>query len=755
MLKQNGKIKSFFSLVLLLLISVSLQASLPVDSSVALWLDASQTSTIVGDDGPLKNGDRVIGWNDILTASNTFADNATQPDPNKRPVYIASQSWANNYPVIRFNGTGTWLNSPSLNISDTTTIFIVSQAAPQAINAAVWNRPLLSADSGDPFVSLYSDGYGLSYSRPGVTSFVACLADYGYLMDKAQFNDLQYNFTFNVIALRRNADTLPPDGARLYIRNAADANFIQKSAVQFYQTGTLHTGYDIGGNPPEHGGMKERHYAGDIAEMIVYNKALTDIEFKQVNDYLYNKYVNPKVCGRLETVYRSGDLNKDCKIDLKDVAIFANDWMRCTNSTKIQCSADDYDWSIIAQNRWQTWRKSLTALPITSWAYFNRYLGSEKEYQVYANAGLNSVQAPIYHLEAASNAGLSSWMGSWESLADPNNTWKLKYYVNYPTPTDRRVNAYFLQDEPHTAAEFDPLGVATRYVYANDQRDAIPIVNLLPGYASYTGFADFNDYVRTYVTKVNPAILSYDHYPIMSDGTDRPTFYSDMETIRSNALRAGIGFMGFVSVTEYYKITPGYRSPSESDLNWMVYSLLSYGAKGITYYNYRIGNDPNFGEGLVTNADGLPTSTYPMVQAVNGEIRNIDQPLLSLQTQGVYHTSDTVPSGATAYSNGKVTGITNLTATNYLIGKFNDIDDATDNDVYIMLMNKRHGAGLSSASQSASATFTVNSSAYPYVYKYDPANGNLVLLSGSAGSYTVSLGGGKALLIRLSADTEP
>jgi hypothetical protein len=51
------------------------------------------------------------------------------------------------------------------------------------------------------------------------------------------------------------------------------------------------------------------------------------------------------------------------------------------------------------------------------------------------------------------------------------------------------------------------------------------------------------------------------------------------------------------------------------------------------------------------------------------------------------------------------------------------------------------------------ATITVNS-AYPYVYKYDPASGNLVQLSGSGGSYTVTMGGGKALLIRLSADSE-
>jgi hypothetical protein len=38
----------------------------------------------------------------------------------------------------------------------------------------------------------------------------------------------------------------------------------------------------------------------------------------------------PRRCGDLGTIYLPGDLNKDCKEDLEDLARFADEWLEAT-----------------------------------------------------------------------------------------------------------------------------------------------------------------------------------------------------------------------------------------------------------------------------------------------------------------------------------------------------------------------------------------------------------------------------------------
>jgi hypothetical protein len=290
------------------------------------------------------------------------------------------------------------------------------------------------------------------------------------------------------------------------------------------------------------------------------------------------------------------------------------------------------------------------------------------------------------------------------------------------------------------------LADATEYIYYNDKRGAMPFVNLKPSYGSWS-YPNFAAYVSSYADVVHPAILLCTHYPILSGGTDRPEFYSDIGIIRQEALDAGIGFMGFVLVNGHSV----YREPSESDLRWQVYSLITYGAHGIWYYNYRIEPIDGFAEGLVTHADGTPTATYTLAQAVNAELKTLGLVLLKLLSTGVYHTGSPTPAGATAYTNGVIGVISNFVSDNFLLGESQNQDDPADDDTYVMVTNKRHGAGQSSASLAASATFTANPVTLK-VYQYDPATGNQQLLTGSNGTYTININGGQGTLLRFSAD---
>ncbi len=46
----------------------------------------------------------------------------------------------------------------------------------------------------------------------------------------------------------------------------------------------------------------------------------------------------PTKCGDLGTIYLPSDSNKDCKVDFKDFAEFANQWLRCTDPNEGQCN---------------------------------------------------------------------------------------------------------------------------------------------------------------------------------------------------------------------------------------------------------------------------------------------------------------------------------------------------------------------------------------------------------------------------------
>jgi hypothetical protein len=48
-------------------------------------------------------------------------------------------------------------------------------------------------------------------------------------------------------------------------------------------------------------------------------------------------YLAPKNCGDEGTQYADGDLNKDCKVDLQDFAIFCGDWLKCTDPNQANC----------------------------------------------------------------------------------------------------------------------------------------------------------------------------------------------------------------------------------------------------------------------------------------------------------------------------------------------------------------------------------------------------------------------------------
>ena len=209
----------------------------------------------------------------------------------------------------------------------------------------------------------------------------------------------------------------------------------------------------------------------------------------------------------------------------------------------------------------------------------------------------------------------------------------LKDYKDHPA-----FAGNLLVDEPG-AGRYDYLAELVKE-YKKVVPDKLAYINLFPTYSSLTQRDDleYKDYVGTFLDKVQPEFLSYDHYPILmvSDGTTDITedYYLNHEIVMNKSKEKGIPFWVFIQSISF---GVSNREPMESDIRWQVYNSLAFGAKAIQHFTYwtpKAGANESFGEAMIT-ADGKKTHIYHDVQKVNNEILAIDHILLAMESKGV------------------------------------------------------------------------------------------------------------------------
>lgn len=425
----------------------------------------------------------------------------------------------------------------------------------------------------------------------------------------------------------------------------------------------------------------------------------------------------------------------------------------CTGSTTTAKTASE---------RWDAWRRAQTRYPIAAWAFFSRYAGTPDEYRTYAEANMTFVSVPMSQYDNAASANLQVLLGGWEHLdAKPD---LLLSRIATSNASAGRVIGYQMTDEPEPNS-FDTLARAVQTIYERDHTTAIPIIDMLPNWAwqrSYhrlTGYGlTYGDFIEAFVNTVHPPVLMSCHYPTLIDGSDRPEYYANFETLRETALRHDIGLMAFVLSTG---ITGQYRRPGDSDLRWQVYSALAYGAQGIWYWNWRLQPEEKrgFTEGLVLHKTGEPNAEYYLVKKINAEVLAIGEVLMKLRSRSVFHTADSVPPAGRRFPDTGISGASALerfAGENFLIGEFRSSDGSADNDAYFMVVNKRHGIGKASSDPTLKAVALLKPcSPYTHVYEHDAATGKLRALkaaphNGEKGYYSVPLGGGQGVLLRFA-----
>jgi len=235
---------------------------------------------------------------------------------------------------------------------------------------------------------------------------------------------------------------------------------------------------------------------------------------------------------------------------------------------------------------------------------------------------------------------------------------------------------YFILDEPN-AAKFDR--IAEIYAYLKDKDPGHPAyVNLFPTYATpqQLGTETYEQHVQSFLEKVRPTFLSYDHYPITSKGL-REDYYLNLEIIRGMAEKFGLPFWAFTLVTAHAVYPP----PTAAHIRLQLFSDLAYGAKGLQYFTYGTptGSDFDWKYGLI-DPQGKPTLTYQFASEINQEVRRIAPLVSGWKSKAVYHT-DPVPKGCRPLASDAL--VQKVQSCPMVIGIF-----SAAGDTYVMFVNR-------------------------------------------------------------------
>lgn len=245
---------------------------LPVKRDLVLWLAAD---VLVKKDA----AGRVVAWQDILVGDNQLEDDAMQHYEEARPLWEAEGIAGK--PALRFDGELSYLVTTPFFTTPDQTVFVVFSRAPR--DETPKNRAPLINYNGPPG----------DMSRTATQFRILQIGDYltpgAYLgMVYAQLGERSTHFG-TIPTLKPVVDDQPAVLAYVYDPSENHAQLWLDGESQ--GEATAHTGMAfasrkiIGKHPKEPG-----YFRGCMAELIIFNDALTSDEVGQVNRYLLSKY---------------------------------------------------------------------------------------------------------------------------------------------------------------------------------------------------------------------------------------------------------------------------------------------------------------------------------------------------------------------------------------------------------------------------------------------------------------------------------
>lgn len=257
----------------------------------------------------------------------------------------------------------------------------------------------------------------------------------------------------------------------------------------------------------------------------------------------------------------------------------------------------------------------------------------------------------------------------------------------------------------------------------------LPYINLFP--------SDDPAYYNSFVDIVKPSLVSFDRYPLLSDGREDGNYFHNWAIVRDAALRGNVPAWVFIQTLAYN----GHREPTAAELLWQVNISLAYGAKGIQYFTYwtpEAARGEGFGPALIT-VDGKRTPRYAAAKNLNnGWLHPVGRELKPLVSESVVHANETpLPNGTVGFTPTDL--VTAVAGSAAVIGTFRS-RDAASTDRWLLVANRSHSAA-------ARTTLTFNPAKVTGVDVFHPVSAKFGANRGAG--FQVSLPAGGAQLLHL------
>lgn len=374
-------------------------------------------------------------------------------------------------------------------------------------------------------------------------------------------------------------------------------------------------------------------------------------------------------------------------------------------------------------------------------AGFNLVLGGNDVLSMPANDAM---------LKAAAGAGLRALpVEERVSNALPCGNWQdgvsrtLEEYQAYPAFAGFRI-----ADEP------SPVTYPRYRMIADVLKDRAPQLlthfNLVPVYDAGRD-AVYREHLSRYIEQVDPTFVSFDHYPLFTDGTVRATYFLNHMRVRNAGLAAGLPTWVYIQAVDHWNL----KRPNRAELAWQIIMSLAYGCKGIKYFTYWTPVDRpdfEFGAALI-DKQGRQTQVYRDAASLNKDfLQPVGRQLKHKISESVVHANDApLPVGAIGFSASDQ--LRAVTGAAVVLGQFKQ--PGTDDGQRWLLVGNRAYAG-----PFVTATLTIQPSV-GQVSEFNPASGTYspVTLGTTPNgrTFTSSLppGGGRLYLLSPQAAQSP
>ncbi|RIK83999.1 MAG: hypothetical protein DCC68_02270 [Planctomycetota bacterium] len=264
----------------------------PGDPNLTAWFRA--------DSGVTLNGATVAQWDDLSDiALNTNRD-VTHPTAANQPTFIASVPALNNMPAIRFDGSNDFLRrtvdglpgsaatgvpQPAVGNSDRTVFAVVNNIMPRPATNGI-EHVLHWGSATNDF------SYGVLAAAGGTRTFSNHYwggVDNGSVASSARPSVVTFTYDNDFLAGigRAGADRMWVNGMNAGLVDLQGTNTVPVAPAHQLKTGSNASAQFALGSRIS--GWSEG-YLGDIAEVIIFDQALSDADRMSVEGYLSNRY---------------------------------------------------------------------------------------------------------------------------------------------------------------------------------------------------------------------------------------------------------------------------------------------------------------------------------------------------------------------------------------------------------------------------------------------------------------------------------